>query len=301
MTPRRLVALGLASTALAFASPAVGADPQKVEWSEDWRRASLWEGVAALALSVADTEIDQRIPYPTTATWHGGILFDDWARQTFRGRTATAQSTASTLTDWFYKAGSLVPPVIDAYFAALSIHENADVAIQMAIIELEAYSVSALISLGAEHAVGRARPFTEDCGATNSAGQLLHQCGTSDDARSFYSGHAAATATTAGLVCIEHQHLPLFGGGVADLVPCVLMSAVSVASGLLRLTVDEHWASDVIVGWMAGAASGYLLPALMHYGFGNRPPGEVVSGSLRAIPTLMPYPGGMGAGMVGAF
>ncbi|HEY2512603.1 MAG TPA: phosphatase PAP2 family protein [Polyangiaceae bacterium] len=261
------------------------------------------EGLAVIAMTFGATEVD-KIPYPQHASWTGGILFDEWARNTFRGRTAAAQSAASTATDWMYRAGALVPFVVDDYFATLSGHQNADVALQMALIDLEAYGVSAMVSLGVEHVVGRARPYTESCNLRDrSTGQLLHQCGTGNDARSFYSGHAAATSTTAGVVCAEHQHLPLFGGGFADLAPCLFMIGVSATTGVLRLVYDEHWATDVVAGWMVGTAAGYVLPSLLHYGFrgGGHPPGEIVSGSLHALPTLLSYPAGAGAGFVGVF
>ena len=300
----RTAAIGLAG-AIVVVVPlrAEAADPEQVEWSPEWRRVHVAEAVAAVALTFGDTEIDQKIPYPDHAVWHGGILFDDWARGVLHGKTADTMSTASTLSDWFFRAGTLVPFVVDDYFATLSVHLNADVAIQLLFIDLEAYAISGVVSLGAEHLVGRARPYTEDCGARDpSSGALLHVCGTSNDSRSFYSGHATATATTAGLVCIAHQHLPLFGGGFADLAPCLAMIGVSAATGVLRMVYDEHWASDVIVGWAAGFASGYLLPAALHFGFGGgRPPGEVVAGEMHAVPTLLPYPGGLGAGFLGVF
>lgn len=284
------------------AYPARASDPDSVEWSPEWRRVNVGEAVATVALTVADTEIDQRIPYPDHATWHGGVLFDDWARSAFRARTAAEQSFASTASDWMFKAGTLVPLLVDDYIATMAVHQNADVALQMLFIQLEAYGVSGVVSLTAEHAVGRARPYTEDCGARDPSGQLLHACGTADDARSFYSGHATATATTAGLVCIEHQHLPLFGGGFADLAPCLVMIGVSFSAGILRIAYDEHWATDVVTGWAAGAAAGYLLPAALHYGFGSGPPpGEIVAGELKALPTLLPVQGGLGAGLVGVF
>jgi membrane-associated phospholipid phosphatase len=291
-----------AASAVLIPSRASAADPDKVEWSPDWRKVQLPEVIGSLALVVVNPLIDTRIPYPDHADWHGGILFDDWARNTFRAHTLAAMSTASTFSDWAYKAGPVVPVLVDGYFAALGIHQNAEVALQMVFIDLEAYGVSALLSLTAEHAVGRARPYTEDCNARDPSGTLLHTCGTGNDYRSFYSGHATATATTAGLVCVEHQHLPLFGGGVADLVPCLVMIGVSVTTGIMRLVYDEHWASDVITGWVAGAAAGYLLPAALHYGFsGRRLPGEIVTGELHALPTFLPYQGGAGAGLVGVF
>jgi hypothetical protein len=300
----------LAGIALAVASlwshDSSAADPTAVEWSDDWPKVHVWEIAAAAALTIGDTEVEKALPLPSKATWRGGILFDDWARDTFRGRTAQLQSDASTLSDIFYKAGALVPFVMDDYFAAASIHENAGVGLQLVVIDLESLGFAGLISLGAEHAVGRARPYTEDCGSSgvvkDGAGHVLHQCGSGNDFRSFYSGHATATATVAGLVCVHHQHLPLFGGGFADLAPCLGMIGVSVAAGLLRLVYDEHWASDVIVGWMDGAFSGYVLPSLLHFGFGSgKPIAEVRAGNLDMIPTLRPYPGGAGLGLVGTF
>jgi membrane-associated phospholipid phosphatase len=273
-----------------------------VKWSADWPRVTIWDAIAAGVLTIADTEIEDRVPLPGRPIWHGGILFDNAVRDVLHGRTAALQSTASTLSDIFFKAGSLVPFIVDLYFATLSVHQNSDVAVQMLVIDLESFGISGLISLAGEHGVGRSRPYTEDCGARDPSGALLHTCGSGNDNRSFYSGHAAATATAAGLTCVDHQHLPLFGGGVADLAPCVAMIGVAAATGVLRIVYDEHWASDVIVGWTFGALSGYVLPSLLHYGFGSgRHAPEIRSGGVDMIPTLMPYRDGAGVGMVGVF
>lgn len=292
------VGLSLASTA--------HADPSRVEWSDEWPRVRLWEAISAFALTIGDTEIEDRVPLPSHATWNSPILFDSWARSVFRGHTAAVQSFASTSTDIMYKAGALVPFMVDDYFAAMSVHRNADVGLQLLVIDFQSFGIAGLISLTTEHAVGRARPYTLSCDASGQVldahGHVLQTCGTSNDFRSFYSGHATATATTAGLVCVHHQHLPLFGGGFADLAPCLFMIGVSAATGVLRLVYDEHWASDVIVGWADGVLSGYVLPSLLHFGFGGgRPIGEIRSGSLEMAPTLLPRPGGTQLGMVGVF
>jgi membrane-associated phospholipid phosphatase len=282
------------------------ADPTSVQWSDAWPRVRLWEVTAALALTVGDTEFEERVPLPSHATWNNPILFDTWARNLLRGRTAAIQSFASTSTDIMYKAGSLVPFVVDDYFAAASVHQNADLAWQLAVIDLQSFGIAGLVSLTAEHSVGRARPYTLSCDANgkvlDAQGHVMQTCGTGNDFRSFYSGHATATATTAGLVCVHHQHLPLFGGGFADLAPCLVMIGVSVATGVLRVVYDEHWASDVVVGWADGVLSGYLLPSLLHFGFGGgRPVGELRSGSLDMVPTLLPRPDGTELGVVGVF
>jgi hypothetical protein len=302
---RTLLCMAIATGGLA--SPAVArADPTTVQWSDAWPRVHLWEVIDALALTVGDTEFEDHIALPSRATWTKPILFDTWARDTFRGRTATLQSFASTSTDIMYKGGALVPFVVDDYFAAAALHQNADVAWQLATIDFQSFGIAGLVSLAAEHAVGRARPYTLSCDANNQVldahGNVLQTCGTGNDFRSFYSGHATATATTAGLVCVHHQHLPLFGGGFADLAPCLVMIGVSAATGILRLVYDEHWASDVMVGWADGLLSGYVLPSLLHFGFGDeRPVGEIRSGTFNMAPTLLPRPGGTELGMVGVF
>jgi len=295
-----ILAAGLTNPIAAYA------DPGSVQCSDAWPRVRLWEVMDALALTVGDTEFEARVPLPSHATWNTPILFDTWARNLLRGRTAAIQSFASTSTDIMYKAGSLVPFVVDDYFAAASVHQNADLAWQLAVIDLQSFGIAGLVSLTAEHSVGRARPYTLSCNAhgqvLDAQGHVMQTCGTGNDFRSFYSGHATATATTAGLVCVHHQHLPLFGGGFADLAPCLLMIGVSAAAGVLRVVYDEHWASDVVVGWADGVLSGYLLPSLLHFGFGGgRPVGEIRSGSLDMVPTLLPQPDGTELGMVGVF
>ncbi len=221
------------------------------------------------------------------------------------GNTAAFQQFASS-TDIMYMAGALVPFVVDDYFAAASVHQNVEVAWQLAVIDLQSFGIAGIVSLTAEHAIGRSRPYVLSCDAkgqvVDAQGHVMQTCGTANDFRSFYSGHATATATTAGLVCVHHQHLPLFGGGFADLAPCLFIIGISAATGMLRLVYDEHWASDVVVGWTDGFLSGYVLPSLLHFGFGSgRPVGQIHTGSIDAVPTLLPRPDGAELGLVGVF
>ncbi len=306
MSPRTLAALLVVSTLL-VARTAPAADPDRVEWSNDWPRVRLWEVADALVLTIADTEIEQRVPVTTPARWRGGILFDDWARSVFRASGPGAQSTASTVSDWIFYGGTLAPFILDDYFVTLEIHRNADVALQMLVINMQSLGVSGLVSLVAEHGVGRARPYTDGCGPDgtirDSQGQVLpNRCGGPNDDRSFFSGHVAAVTTMASLTCVHHQHLPLYGGGFADLAPCLAMIGLSTTTGILRLVYDEHWASDVITGWAMGALAGYVLPSVLHYGFGGgRAIGEIRAGGVTAVPVPTAYAGGAGLALAGAF
>jgi len=309
MTSRR-TPLAVASVVLgSVLSPGVAhaADPDKVEWSKDWPRARWWEAVDAVVLTVADAEIEPNVPIQSQAHWRGGILFDDAVRSALRGRTAAIQSAASTASDVLYYGLTIGPLVIDNYFVTLSVHEDADVALQMFVINMQALGISGLVSLTAEHGAGRARPYTDKCDAQghiyDSNGALTtNHCGTRNDYRSFFSGHEAAVSTMAGLTCAHHQHLPLYGGGFADLAPCLFMIGAAATAGVMRIVYDEHWASDVLVGAAVGTVSGYVLPSLLHYGFGGgRAIGEVRSGSLVLVPEVVGYPAGAGLGAVGVF
>jgi membrane-associated phospholipid phosphatase len=134
-----------------------------------------------------------------------------------------------------------------------------------------------------------------------ASGVPLYHCGRNAN-KSFVAGHVAAVTTMAALTCVHHQHLPLYGGGVADLAPCVLMIGASGFEGVARMVADKHWASDVLLGWTVGALSGYVVPSLMHYGFtSGHPIGEVHFASVYAIPVAQAYPGGAGLGMAGFF
>jgi membrane-associated phospholipid phosphatase len=303
---RGAVGGALLLAALATASKAAqAADPQTVEWSPTWKKVEPWEVGGTFAFLGAAIGIEVIASAPAQPHFRGGILFDNWVRKELRGQTQASQSRAQQWSTKFFKGSVLVPFVVDDYFGALSLHENSELAVQMAAIDLEAFSVAGVASLGAEKFAGRARPFVADCGkdgtVRDAAGHVLHVCDSSAN-ESFFSGHSAAAATAAGLVCVDHQHLPLFGGGLPDLAPCILMIGAAGATGVLRIVADDHWASDVLLGWSVGAVSGYVLPSLLHYGFGSgRPIDQVHAGSLVMTPTLVPYQGGAGLGAVGVF
>jgi membrane-associated phospholipid phosphatase len=303
---QRIVPALLAALVILGATTARAADPDRVEWSPDWPRVRLLEGLNVAALTVASFEIDSQWQPRQSAGWRGGILFDGAVRDALRGRTQGAQSTASDLSDALYKGGVLAPYVIDVYLVALGVHQSADVAIQMTLIDMQSLGITGVVSLVAERSVGRTRPYVQDCGpdgvVRDATGHVLAQCGTGYDNESFYSGHAAATATMAGLTCAHHQHLPLYGGGFADLAPCLVMIGESLTTGVARVVADRHWATDVIAGWGVGAVSGYVLPSLLHYGFGKgRPVGEVHVGDARILPIPQAYAGGAGLSLIGSY
>ena len=41
-------------------------------------------------------------------------------------------------------------------------------------------------------------------------------------------------------------------------VPCAFGIGVAIAVGVLRVSSDKHWASDVLAGWAVGSLVGYF-------------------------------------------
>lgn len=261
-------------------------------WQPRWRRTSLFEGLALIPAGVALVLIETQIPPPDPPNWVGGILFDNALRDVFAGSTRDQQHTAAAISDTLYLWGSALPVIVDVGVVALGVHQDSDLALQLLLMDLQSLAVTGLFTLTAEHTVGRARPYYTDCDADgqvlDSNGDLLHTCGPRDS-MSFYSGHTALTATVAGLTCVHHQYLALYGGGFADLAPCLVTIGVSITTGIERMVADKHWATDVILGWGIGAAAGYLLPRLLHYDWPSD--GE---GAPRSMLTLVPLSSGLG-------
>jgi hypothetical protein len=285
----RRVALALFA-AMAFASVDAAAQQEPtVTWNPNWRRVHWLEAVNVAALTVGSVLV-HGTPVAEEARWDGPILFDRPARNVLKLTTADGQRQAALASDFLYRSGVLAPYVVDNFVTVLGIHQNADVALQMTIINMQSLGLSGVVTLGVEHAVGRARPYVQDCNPKTGFDKIgYNNCGGIDDFQSFWSGHSAAVATMAGLTCVHHQKLPLYGGGVADELACAFMVSVMAASGVLRVLSDRHWTSDVMLGNAFGFFNGYVLPQIMHYGF-RRAPAAFPTSVNTALGVVTPFP-----------
>jgi membrane-associated phospholipid phosphatase len=143
--------------------------------------------------------------------------------------------------------------------------------------------------------LARERPYARPC---LKDPDYSSSCEHHDRFRSFYSGHAAVAATSAGLICAHHTHVPLYGpgeqenggGGDIDRATCITALAGMVATGTLRIVADKHWATDVIVGHVLGLSIGYLLPTLFYYkSFESKPDSPAPSPA--TTPQVVKYSG----------
>jgi membrane-associated phospholipid phosphatase len=261
-----VVSAALATTTLVSGShEARAADPDTVEWSDDWPRFR-WTEVLATGLFVGQA-LTAVYLYPTPPIrWRGGILFDDAVRDAIKPDSHDAREALRAPSDNLYYGAVLFPFIVDTALVAGAIHGSGDVALQMFAMNLESFALSGALTLTGQK-LGRERPAGRECGNDPEYSPKCHsEKGLTE---SFYSGHTASVFTSAGLTCAHHQHLPLYGGGLPDTLACVVMLAAGTTEGVFRVMTDDHYTSDVLIGAGVGLASGYLLPSLLHYGFAN--------------------------------
>ena len=86
-----------------------------------------------------------------------------------------------------------------------------------------------------------------------------------DNNASFYSGHtsfvASLTAAVGTCASLRHRRLAWVVWAVG--------SALTLATGYLRIAADQHYATDVLAGAAVGGGLGFAIPYLAH-----RPAGE---------------------------
>lgn len=113
----------------------------------------------------------------------------------------------------------------------------------------------------AKVSAGRQRPYVQPCGVDRN---YVSACGHGRDGNtSFFSGHASNAATLAGLLCARHLHRR--ERSTYDAVVCGGAAAGAVATGVLRIISEKHFATDIIAGWVVGGFLGYYLPSRFDY------------------------------------
>jgi hypothetical protein len=232
-----------------------------LHWHDHWRKVGIFEYIATPVLLGVAAGVQFFAPKQTHAYWRGPILFDRKARDIMMYKTRSARKTAEGVSDGFAYASVAYPYLVDDMLVTWLARQSPEVAWQMFVINSQAYATTWALIAVTKRATGRERPFGDQC-TTNPDG---YPCNQAFRYQSFFSGHAALTATGAGLVCTHHTQLRLYQNPAADTIACLAAISLTAATGVLRMTSNVHWASDVIVGDVVGFASGYLLPTLVYY------------------------------------
>jgi membrane-associated phospholipid phosphatase len=273
-------------TCVLASSRASAQDEHRLRWSNDWARvhpaAYVLEGVGVAAALSFDQLYD---PGPE-AHLTGPFLFDGAFRDHLMAGTDEDRERAATASD-ILLAALLAWPAIDSIFVAGIGDENSDVFWQLSMVALEAAAADFVLGTFVKLLVHRERPHGSRCAVedreTNPA-----RCGTGGRTRSFYSGHASAAFSSAGVICISHANLPIYGSEAADAMACGAAMLTASIVGLLRVISDRHHASDVIFGSLVGLFTGLAMPYLLHYGWDpiDGVDTAATSGGLTSAPVL---------------
>ncbi|HMJ11119.1 MAG TPA: phosphatase PAP2 family protein [Polyangiaceae bacterium] len=259
----------------------------RLSWHSDWRRVNGVEYAITSSL-FATFMATWFLPPLEDALWTRPVFLDRSTRRALRARTRQGRNTAGAVSDALAALSYLPPLLIDPMLVAGVEDQNPDVAWQLFVISTQSYAITVTLNHLSKRIFARQRPYAFAC--TREA-DYSDDCENADRFRSFYSGHSAVTATSAGLICAHHTHVPLYGGANYDRLTCAAALAGMFTTGALRMVADKHWNSDVLVGHLLGFSVGYLLPTLVYYkSFQSKPDresGNVAALSPRALPTVL--------------
>jgi membrane-associated phospholipid phosphatase len=247
------------------ASVAAGAERRapppahRLVWNAAWPRFGIIEYGSTIAAFEMLGFIEFRMTLPNgPPRWKGGILFDDAVRSAVRLHSRDGRLAAGNVADALALTAeiepifaSVVPPLVDRW--------NFDVGWQMIAIDTESQAFAGLTQRTLMYIAQRARPSYDDC----KKDPKYARCG--GPLASFPSGHESSAFAGAGTSCAHHLHLPLYGGGAADVIPCIVELMAATGVGVNRLMGDNHWTTDVLLGGGIGFFYGYGLPVLAHY------------------------------------
>jgi membrane-associated phospholipid phosphatase len=254
------------------------ATPPRVPGHAEWPRVRPWQYAGAGALLAGAFAL--RFAGPAAPdNWRGGVLFDDAVLDAVAVRDEGAARTIAGVTDVLFY-GAMADRLVDSALVPTLVHGDADLALQMSMVDLTAFSVQAIVLWGSQTLVGRTRPIVSRCereGLDADAGscRVPSRLG---PRRSFIAGHPATGVTAAGLTCLHHGHLALYGGA-ADSVACVVTIAAAAVNGWGRVAAEQHYPTDLLLGIALGGLSGWVVPSLLHYGFGASPSEPRAEGS----------------------
>lgn len=264
-----------------------------VLWDPGWK--SFGTGDYVLTGVSVGVAITSGVVTPLPHHLVGGVLFDDAVRNALEIGTNNigARYTARDTSDVLLSLAVTSPFFFDSMFTAWYTRQSPEVALQMALIDAEAFAIAGALQQTTTALVSRERPYGADCGTGLPATTL--DCTNPGRYRSFFSGHATLSFTAAGLACEHHLTLHLLGG-VKDTLMCIGSLVLAATTATLRVVSDQHYATDVLTGAIVGSAVGLAVPAL-HYRGGQWKdrPGSVGGIDLTLVPT------GLGATVVGVF
>lgn len=258
----------------------------RIQWDPTWPRYRFDELVLTLGMGLVIL-LEEVLPTRTDALWTTATELDLEVARALGLRSAQNRDILEELSDGFTAALFLWPVALDSLLYA-GLGEGAwDVAWQLSLISLEVFTVNHVLTVLVRLLTRRERPLGRFC--REEPGYAADPlCADQPAADSFYSDHTSNAFAGAAMVCMYHDVLDLFGNEAADFTACGTALAAAAATGLFRIMSDYHWVTDVMTGAVIGSLSGILLPWLLHFQGGARPP---LDGADTPPMTFMPMMG----------
>ena len=217
----------------------------------------------------------------------GGIWFDDSVRNALRAHSLTNRYAFRDASDVGLSLAVTWPFMADALTAAWWYRGSRETAEEMALIDMEALTVTGAIQGATNVLVSRERPYGPNCGSQELPNDAI-DCNSAGHYRSFFSGHSSFAFTSAALICVHHFENELLGPPW-DALSCAGGYAVAASTATFRVVSDVHYASDVLTGALMGTIVGFGVP-LLHYG--HRGTSATTMGGLQLH--VIPSAGGLG-------
>lgn len=232
-----------------------------IEWKPGWREVGPVNYALATGLIAGLYGMETLVETPPRRL-HGEFPGDGVVRSVVVADSTEGRDTAVELSDVGLYS-SLLYPILDAMVVGGFVHGDANTTWQLLVINAQALGTAGLFGRLGQKLVGRERPYVQECEPTDD--RYHGFCPPGRPNESFISGHTAVSTAAAALACVHHLHVPLYGGGLPDQLACAGAASVALATSTLRLVGDMHYISDVVMGLGVGAASGFLLPYMLHY------------------------------------
>lgn len=235
----------------------------ELRWNEQDRRAG-WANLVFVGVTGGIALAGEFIEPRSSSPWQQTLGVDEDVRNSLRLTDASDRRLARTTSDIL--AGVVVTyPVIDIGVNVAWAKRSADVAAELAVMQLEVLGVTAALVGTSKWAFSRERPYGRLCGAELS--EASKDCRDSDRYLSYFSGHTAFTFGSASALCVHHARFELWGAS-PPWVACSTGYALAATTALLRVGADRHYVSDVATGAVVGTAVGLLVP-WFHYRSGQ--------------------------------
>ena len=216
-----------------------------------------WQGwIPSLLLLGAFAGVQVGADAPKEPRWSSRNSFDDGARDVFKGDSRSARRDADLVSDILFggMAGMLVGDwwwLRGEYGFFRSVQ-----------VDTRWFFANAIATRTLKVSAARERPYVRPCA---DDGDYISSCGGRRDGNTgFFSGHASNTSMIAGILCARHLNRPKLG--IADMLVCGGAAAGAITTGVLRMTAEKHFMTDVLAGWVVGLVFSYFLPSYFDYG-----------------------------------